>query len=183
MPEHNTLTGASLHEPKGFAAAANGSIIYKNSSGVSEWRGPMSHGASVFKDFATPIAFAATTSYTVFSSALMAAVGIHEFTESNGRLTYTGTFLRHTHIVANFTFDQTSGANRDIHVAISKNGTLISHAESVMTSSTGFKVSTAVHANVDLVTGDYLELQIKASASTTVNLDVVYLFGMGMIGA
>ena len=37
MPEHSALTGASLHEPKGVAAAANGEVYIADGAGSGAW--------------------------------------------------------------------------------------------------------------------------------------------------
>lgn len=37
MAEHNTLTGASLHEPKGVAAAGADKVYHANGSGSGSW--------------------------------------------------------------------------------------------------------------------------------------------------
>lgn len=46
MPEHNTLTGADLHEPKGVAAATSGQIYVANGSGSGTWTIPEPKGAN-----------------------------------------------------------------------------------------------------------------------------------------
>ena len=40
MAEHNTLTGASLHEPKGAATAAVGQIYVATGTGTGVWQAP-----------------------------------------------------------------------------------------------------------------------------------------------
>lgn len=37
MPEHNTLTGSDLHEPKGVAAAANRTVYVADGAGSGAW--------------------------------------------------------------------------------------------------------------------------------------------------
>jgi len=40
MPEHNTLTGSSLHEPKGVATAAAGDVYIADGLGSGAWTAP-----------------------------------------------------------------------------------------------------------------------------------------------
>jgi len=44
MPEHNTLTGASLHEPKGVAGAAANKVYHSDGSLSGSWEFPILEG-------------------------------------------------------------------------------------------------------------------------------------------
>jgi len=69
MAEHNTLTGASLHEPKGAATAAVGQIYVATGTGTGAWQAPAT-GVQVgwwdYNDAATavtPIALTVADTY------------------------------------------------------------------------------------------------------------------------
>lgn len=94
---HASLTGSNLHEPKGAAAAANGTVYVANGAGSGTWQ---SVGTSAFTgmiaDFAAPVAptgwlelDGSTVSTTTFS-ALYSVMSISTSgTRSNGSPTVT----------------------------------------------------------------------------------------------
>lgn len=59
MTEHNLLTGAALHEPKGVAAAAEGQVYIADGAGSGTWT-LMPHGWGFYKDDATEQTFNTT---------------------------------------------------------------------------------------------------------------------------
>ena len=63
MAEHSTLTGSSLHEPKGVATANDGQIYVANGAGSGAWEdsGGSSHGQMDVVSNATNIALTGTS--------------------------------------------------------------------------------------------------------------------------
>lgn len=55
MSEHRDLTGASLHEPKGVAAAAAGTYYKANGSGSGVWSPIFPLDTTVWDDYVVPI--------------------------------------------------------------------------------------------------------------------------------
>lgn len=53
---HSTLTGSNLHEPKGAATAAAGSVYIANGSGSGSWTISEAVVTGMIADFATPLA-------------------------------------------------------------------------------------------------------------------------------
>ncbi len=177
-------TGAwTFPEPKGAAAASIGNVYISNGAASGSWVIANPHGNCHFTNLAVPSTFSATTSYQVLSNTTISGSftsdGSTDFTHTAGRLTYTGTLPKHIHIVSNFSLDHSSGANRDITMGVYKNGVLISHAETIQSTSSGTKVSTALHADVPCVTNDYFELACKASATATVQFYNIYFYVLG----
>lgn len=93
MAEHNTLTGASLHEPKGVAAATADTLYHADGGGSGDWEfqeyilnvtiPDISTAQSVF--VATPYAGTVTKIYSVIDGALATADATLTF-EINGTL-------------------------------------------------------------------------------------------------
>jgi hypothetical protein len=96
---------------------------------------------------------------------------------SNARLTYTGTASAVLDVVFNVSIDQASGSSRDIEVAIYKNGSLVNGSNAIVTTSSGEKHNLACHADVSVVTNDYLEVYVKnGGASGDVRIYTYSLF-------
>lgn len=109
---HASLTGSNLHEPKGAAAASNGTVYVSNGAGSGTWQ---SVGTSAFTgmiaDFAAPVAptgwlelDGSTVSTTTFS-ALFSVMSISTSgTRSNGSPTVTSIPNTSTFKVGYFVF-------------------------------------------------------------------------------
>lgn len=160
--EHVNISDPNLHEPKGCATAPVHSSYVANGSGSGNWRVLYPHGSVSFVNIATPTAITYPSSYAKVAVTTTASGGPEEFTEATtARLTYTGTADRHCRIVANVSLDQVVGANRDIQLAIYKNGAIISASECVITTQSGLKLMQTVFADSDCVTNDYFEAYVK----------------------
>ena len=75
--------------------------------------------------------------------------------------------------------DQTSGANRDVEVQIYKNGSGITGAQSIVTTSASSKEQISFMFPVSLATNDYIEAYAKISGSGDVR---VYAFFLALVG-
>lgn len=99
----------------------------------------------------------------------------------NNRLRYTGTTVRHFHIVATLGMT-TTGTNDVLGLAIAKNGVVLDHSKTRRFVGSGADIgSTAIHADTSLNTDDYLEVFVtNENAAVTVTLQTLYMFAMGM---
>lgn len=208
---HSSMTGADLHEPKGVSTAAAKTVYRANGAGSGSWveldetslqglgtgtEGQMvvakgdgtfeyrstPHGRVSFINIAAPHTIAYPAAYTKINATTVASGSATEFTEgTNARLTYTGTPMRHLHIAVTFSISQSSGSNRDIRCAVFKNGVLEASTEVVQTTSSGFIVSSAIHADFMVSTGDYIEVYVRNDGATgDVRVHNLYMFVMGM---
>lgn len=137
---------------------------------------PAAHGSIYFSNFSVPYTLAATTSYAKIAATTIAggaSIGVTEGT--NCRLTYTGTAPIHLDIVFGATFDQSTGANKDVFVALYKNGVLVPGAEAAITTVSGEKALVSTHRDVHVTTNDYFEIYCKISAAATVNFYTINL--------
>lgn len=67
MAEHNTLTGSSLHEPKGVASANLGEVYRADGAGSGVWQQPpvVTHGEMLVQSYATPFPIGAAVDTTL----------------------------------------------------------------------------------------------------------------------
>lgn len=209
--EHKSITDPELHEPKGVAAATSGQVYIANGATSGAWSKvtegavsglgtgttgqvvtsngtggftflSMPHGRISFINIATPYVLTYPSTYTKVAPTTIASGSSTEFTEgTNSRLTFIGTTSRHFHIAATISASQASGSARDIRFALSKNGIILPTSETIQTTTTGNKVSTALHADTMMTNGDYIELIARNDgASGDITLYTFYLFAMGM---
>lgn len=95
---------------------------------------------------------------------------------TNARLTYTGASTTSLDVAYVISFDQASGANRDIQAAIYKNGTVVPGSQAIVTASSGQKHQLVCHADVSVSLNDYIEIYMKNDGASG---DVrVYAFTM-----
>ena len=129
------------------------------------------HGQTDFFNASTPYSLAVTASTPIKLAPTNVPSGNTTFiTEStNGRLTYTGTHALNLTIIYTISVDQASGSNKDITLAIYKNGVL-SNAQMIATTSSGEKDVIAGTTTVSCVTNDYFEIYVDVSANTTVRV-------------
>lgn len=187
--EHRNLTGASLHEPKGAATAADKTILVANGAGGTAWQ-QLPHGGFYYFNATgealaggadlstTPVLVNPSTSTTTSTSAM-------EFTVSaDARLTYTGSPTRHFHIAGDLCSTHSAGVSRDIIYQIYKNGVAVDGSRKIRSSATGSIGSLALHYDMVLATNDYIELYAYTSTGTanTFLLNQVYFFAIGMPG-
>lgn len=118
------------------------------------------HGQVHFYDLASPYTLTYPSSFTKLAPTTTAGGTPSNFTEANtARLTYTGTDSVPLSISYSVSLDQTSGASRDLVVAIYKNGS-VSNGHSVVTTTTGEKHNVSGVHTVTMATNDYIELYI-----------------------
>lgn len=157
------------------AAATSGYFLLADGAGGFVFV-PAAHAGIYFTNFGAPYTLAATTSYQKVAATTTANGDPIAFTEgTNSRLTYTGASSIHLDIVFQASFDQTTGADRDIYLALYKNGVAVPGSEVALTTRTGAKVAGTLHRDVQAVTGDYFEIYTKISTASTVNFYTINL--------
>jgi hypothetical protein len=118
------------------------------------------HGQVHFYDLATPYTLTYPSAFTKLAPTTTAGGIPSNFTEATtARLTYTGADTVPMSISYSVSLDQTSGTNRDIVVAIYKNGS-VSNGYSVTTTQSGQKHTLSGVHTVSMSTNDYVELYI-----------------------
>jgi hypothetical protein len=136
-----------------------GDTITVNGSGNFVFTGTP-HGQVHFYNLASPYTLTYPSSFTKLAPTTTAGGIPSNFTEStNGRLTYTGTDTVPVSISYSVSLDQTSGADRDLIVAVYKNGS-VSNGHSITTTQSGQKHNMSGVHSVSMATNDYIELYI-----------------------
>jgi hypothetical protein len=116
------------------------------------------HGAVNFYNLASPYTLTYPSTFTKLAPTTTAGGVPAQFTEATtARLTYTGTDTVPVSITYSVSLDQTSGTNRDIVVAVAKNGTVV-NGYSVLTVQSSQIHNTAGTATINLATNDYVEI-------------------------
>ena len=105
----------------------------------------------------------------------------------SNRMRYTGTSMRHFHVVAQASVDLTLGTNQDIGIQVwryddsAAAGALLAHSEAHTTIPGTSVVQITTHADAMLDTDDYLELHVaNHTNSNNVMVQYGYMFMMGM---
>ena len=181
---HKNLPNAQLHECKGASAASAGQVSVANGAGASSYKYINPHGAVSFVNIASPLTITYPSAFTKVQPTTTAAGNSVQFTEANtARLTYTGSDNVVGKVVANLSVDQSIGADRDIEIAIYKNGSIITNSNIITTSPSGMKQLITSVALVSLATNDYLECYIKnRGASGDVKVYTFYLEAIAFRG-
>lgn len=124
------------------------------------------HGQVHFFNLASPYTLTYPSAYTKLAPTTTVGGIPSNFTEANtARLTYTGTDSVPMSIKYSVSLDQTSGASRDLVVAIYKNGS-VSNGHSVVTTTTGEKHNMGGVHTVTMATNDYIELYIQNTGAS-----------------
>lgn len=180
--QHKNITNADLHEAKGASSATVGQVLIAKGDGTATFQNITPRGSSYFVDLATPYILAYPSVYTKLAPDTTSTGTNVEFTVStSGRLTYTGTRTIAHRIVFNISLDQVSGSNRDIELAVYKNGSLIPGSTIINTTSSALKILTTSIIDVNLATNDYVEAYVKnAGAGGDVRVYSYYLLALGM---
>lgn len=139
------------------------------------------HGAVNFYNLASPYTLTYPSTFTKLAPTTTAGGVPAQFTEATtARLTYTGTDTVPVSVTYSVSLDQTSGTNKDIVVAVAKNGTVV-NGYSVLTVQNGAIHNTAGNATINLATNDYVEIfAINTGGSGNIR---VYSFEMNAIFA
>jgi len=160
--QHADITDPDIHEPKGVATASLGQIYIADGAGSGTWINPLPRGFVYFSNIAVPLIITYPSVYTKVNASTTASGFPREVTESTtSKLTYTGTTTKPVEITSHLFIDQSSGANKDIDIAIYKNGTIIAASEAVITTITATKVHVTLSAQLLAATDDYFEVYIK----------------------
>jgi len=174
MAEHNVLTGSSLHEPKGVAAAGIGSTYIADGAGSGTWKSSDSHIAIyVAFDSATPAySHTTTTSWTVMDATYV-PISAKDFTgdtSPNARLTYTGTETVMALIQANGALSQSSGGIKTVEISIYKNGVMIPGTHTITSTATTDWHQINLNTMVSLATSDYIEFFMQSDSAHTTEM-------------
>lgn len=168
---HNTLTDPYIHEPKGASTAASGAIYIADGAGSGTWKQLHNYvNGYVAFDSATPAySHSVTTSFTVLNPTFV--IGLSDewtgLSSPNARLKYTGTVTTTAKAIFSINFKNNSGTNRDLELAIYKNGTLLAGAQSISTAVTGEWKLLTVTGMTTFVANDYFEIFVRGSAAFT----------------
>jgi len=116
------------------------------------------HGAVNFYNLASPYTLTYPSTFTKLAPTTTAGGVPAQFTEATtARLTYRGSDTVPVSVTYSVSLDQTSGTNRDIVVAVAKNGTVV-NGYSVLTVQSSQIHNTAGTATINLATNDYVEI-------------------------
>lgn len=136
-----------------------GDTLTVNGSGNFVFTGTP-HGQVHFYNLSTPYTLTYPSSFTKLAPTTIASGFPSNFTEATtARLTYTGADTTPVAITYSVSLDQTSGADRDLIIAIYKNGS-VDNGHSVTTTTTGVKHTLFGTSVINMATGDYVELYI-----------------------
>ena len=169
--EHSALTTSELHEPKGVASATSGEVYVADGSGSGTWTPSDSHIAGYIAFDATTPAYqhSTTTSDTALDPTFSVASSknFSGASSPNARLVYDGTETVYgsLHFVASV--KQASGGDRDLEIALFKNGTELNGTRSIMSIESGKWGTFALNSITSLSTNDYIEVFIKADSAHT----------------
>lgn len=180
--QHKNITNADLHEAKGASAATVGQVLVAKGDGTATFQNISPRGASYFVDLAVPYTLAWPDVYTKLGPVTTSTGANVEYTVStSGRLTYTGTRTLLTRIQCNLSLAQASGANRELELALYKNGSLLVGSTIVVTTVTALKEQLTLLAEINLATNDYVEVFITNNgADGDILLYSYYLTALGL---
>jgi len=180
--QHKNITNADLHECKGASAATVGQVLIATGSGTATFQNITPRGSNYFVDLSTPYTLAYPSTYTKLAPTTTSTGLAVDYTVSTtGRLTYTGTRTLATRVMFNVSLSQASGANRDVEIAIYKNGSLVAGSSVVTTTITATKATITSFIDVSLATNDYVEAYVKnAGAGGDILVNSFYLTAFGM---
>ena len=171
---HSTLTDPYLHEPKGVASAASGSVYVADGAGSGDWTKGHAHiNGYIAFDSATPAyQHSVTTSFTVIDPtfAVTNADGFSGTASPNARLIYTDAASLTAFCTFTFNFKNNSGTNRDLEMIFYKNGSPMNGGHIVVTAASGEWKSATLADTTTLAQNDYIEIFVKADASFTLDV-------------
>ena len=145
-----SLSNLSTNGSAGQFVSVDGSGNFSLTTGA--------HGQTDFYNLTTPYTLIYPSVFTKLAPTTVANGNPESMTEgTNARLTYTGPDTIALNIQYNVSLDQASGANRDIVLAVYKNGSIV-NAHSVATTSTSVKHVLSGMTTVVAATNDYFEV-------------------------
>lgn len=148
----------------------------------------MEYGGIYFTTPAATTISVATTYYKASGTTTSTNLSTNMDMPADNRLRYTGTVMRHFHIVGQASITLASGTNQDIGIQVYKyddsagSGALLAHSEARTTIPGTNVVQITTHADAMLDENDYLELHIANHTGTNnCTVEFGYVFGVGMI--
>lgn len=180
--QHKNITNADLHEAKGASSATVGQVLIAKGDGTATFQNITPRGSSYFVNLSSPYTLAYPSVYTKLAPVTTSTgTNVNYTVSTDGRLTYTGTRTLATRFVFNISLDQAVGSNRDIEVAVYKNGSIVPGSNIVNTTTSAIKILTTVIIDANMATNDYVEAFIKnAGVSGDVRVYSYYLLALGM---
>lgn len=165
-----SLAGVSTNGVSGQFVAVDGTGNFVLASAPS--------GSIYFYNIGTPYILTYPAVFTKAAPTTTASGIPVQITEgTNARLTYTGTNPVNLDVVFTVSCDQASGASRDIEAAIYKNGSLVNGSNGIITTTSAEKHIMTCHADVPVVTSDYIEVYMKnGGASGDIRIYTFSLF-------
>ena len=166
---HNNLTGADLHEPKGAATAPAGSVYVADAGTSGVWTPVHAYvGAYVAFDATTP-AYSHTTGLaeTTINPTFVIGTSNGFSGGSPAKLIYDGTFPIKANLSLVLSVKNASGTSRDVEWAFFKNGVELSGTRVIRSISSSTWGSIAMSGFTSMVTTDYIDVRTKASADAT----------------
>lgn len=169
-----SLSGISVDPDENNIAVADGADGFKFVTGIA-------HGYTTFVNFASPYTWSYSATYTKIAATTVNGGTPTEVTEAtSARLTYTGAESRHLHAYAILSIKQASGGDKDIRIAVAKNGTVDTNSAVIITSKTGEWHTVTVHLPIEVSTNDYFEIFMQndsGSGSVSVGTLKMYVDG------
>lgn len=149
-----SLLGVSTNGTAGQFAAVDGAGNFVLATAA--------HGSIYFYNVGTPYTLTYPSAATkVAPTTVVNAGGVLITGSTSGRLTYTGTSASYLNIVFNISADQAIGASRDLEFSIFKNGVIVPGSQTIVTTTSGEKHLFTNHADISVVTNDYVEVFCK----------------------
>lgn len=135
------------------------------------------HGDIYFYNIGAPHVVTYPSSFTKINPTTTVSGTYNSVTEgTNARLTYIGLDTITLDIVYSVSLSQSSGASRDVEVALYKNGVYINGSSSLVTTGSAEKHSMSNHSSSQTSTNDYFEIFVKnLGASGDVNVYMMNL--------
>ena len=145
--------------------ASNGTlnqIVTVDGTGSQKLTWSLAHGDVYFINIGSPNTITYPSVYTKIAPTTTPNGSPREFTEStSASLIYTGTDTRLGSVHVSSCVSQSTGADRDVRIAIYKNGVIIPSSESVITATSGQKRRIATFTDINLVTNDVIEAYVR----------------------
>lgn len=156
--QHLNIPDAQIHESKGVATAANKATYVSLGTGTGVWR-LCAQGSCYFEGIATPYVLTYPAVYAKLAPTTTAGgTGVNVTEGTNARVTYIGTSTLTFNVHATVSISQSVGANRDIRLAVYKNGIKVNGSVIISTTASSVKQVFAIAVDVSMATNDYIEL-------------------------
>jgi hypothetical protein len=175
---HSTLTDPYLHEPKGVAAASNGSVYYADGAGSGSWEHSNHYvGGYVAFDSASPESQSISTTFSALDPtfALAENSGFTALSSPNARIRYDEPETMIGTISFTTSIRHSSGSAADVELALYKNGTIISGAHMIQTTDSAAWNNMTLVGQTELATNDYIEVFAKADSTITLETASAFL--------